>query len=79
MSIRKIDDRTYIIDFSDLEETVVVSIKMKKSFVEKIDEAARRYGFDSRSDFIRYCIKKVLNELDGKGIEENSIVKVKIM
>ena len=79
MSIRKIDDRTYIIDFSDFEETVVVSVKMKKSFVEKVDEASRKLGFDSRSDFIRYCIKKVLNELDGKGIEETSLVKVKIM
>jgi len=79
MSIRKIDERTYIIDFSDFEETVVVSIKMKKSFVEKIDQVSRKLGFDSRSDFIRYCIKKVLNELNGKRIEETSLVKVKIM
>lgn len=67
MSVKVINKYTYIIDFSD--ETVVVTVKMRKSLVDKIDEAVRRHNFASRSDFIRLAVMKMLNELDGK--EEN--------
>lgn len=77
--VTKIDEKTYILDTSFLdEEKQVVSVKMKRSLIKKIDETYRKLGFDSRSDFIRYCINKVLDEVS-KEKHEYGIIKVKIM
>lgn len=79
--VTKIDKKTYILDTSFLdEEKQVVSVKLKKSLIKKIDEAYRKLGFDSRSDFIRYCINKVLEQvLDEAKENEYKIIKVKIL
>lgn len=55
----------------DLDDDVaVVSVKMKKSMINKIDELARKYAFSSRSDFIRTALTWFIKYLNGGVIEE---------
>lgn len=55
----------------DLDDDVaVVSVKMKKSMINKIDELARKYAFPSRSDFIRTALTWFMKYLDGDVMEE---------
>jgi len=55
----------------DLDDDVaVVSVKMKKSMINKIDELTRKYAFSSRSDFIRTALTWFIKYLNGGVIEE---------
>ncbi len=59
----------------DLDDDVaVVSVKMRKSMIVKIDELARKYSFPSRSDFIRTALTWFMKYLNG-GIEEEELKK----
>lgn len=40
-----------------------ISIEMTKVFIQIIDNRWKDLGYDSRNDFIRFAIRKYLNEL----------------
>ena len=43
--------------------TEYVSVNIKKDFAKKIDEEyKKRTGFNSRSEYIRYCVQKVMED-----------------
>jgi len=58
-SIKIINKYTFEIDFK--EELVVVTFKMKKKHVEKLDKISKAVGL-SRSEIIRFAIFKLLEK-----------------
>ncbi len=59
----------------DLDDDIaVVSVKMRKSMIVKIDELARKYSFSSRSDFIRTALTWFMKYLNG-GVDEEELRK----
>ena len=47
-----------------LEPMIPVTVKMKVSFIKKIDHLTRQLGFKHRSDFIRKALEFTINNLD---------------
>jgi len=66
----RIKKRGNIIELDLDDDVAVVSVKMKKSMINKIDELTRRYAFPSRSDFIRTAVTWFIKYLNGGVIEE---------
>jgi len=66
----RIKRRGNIIELDLDDDVAVVSVKMKKSMINKIDELARKYAFSSRSDFIRTALTWFIKYLNGGVIEE---------
>ncbi len=61
----------------DEDEIVVVSVKVRRKFVEAMDEKAKEFGFTSRSDFIRAAINWFIRYIDGKDIKQAIIDDLK--
>ncbi len=61
----------------DEDEIVVVSVKVRKKFVEAMDRKAREYNFKSRSDFIREAISWFMKYIDSEDIKQAIIDDLK--
>jgi len=55
----------------DEDETVVVSVKVRRKFVETMDEKVKQFGFSSRSEFIRAAINWFIKYIDGLDIKQD--------
>lgn len=45
----------------------IMSVKLEIEFIQKIDNLWKKYGYKSRSDFIRDALAFYLNKLKSKG------------
>lgn len=61
----------------DEDEIVVISVKVRRKFVEAMDEKAKEFGFTSRSDFIRAAINWFIRYIDGKDVKQALIDDLK--
>lgn len=44
-----------------------INLRISRSFLEVVDESWRERGFNSRSEFIRYALRKAVNHPEGAG------------
>ncbi len=61
----------------DEDEIVVVSVKVRRKFVEAMDKKVKQFGFTSRSDFIRAAINWFIRYMDGQDIKQAIIDDLK--
>ncbi len=73
--MRKRHHREGPIFFVDLDEdeTVVVSVKVRRKFVEEMDRRVKEFGFSSRSDLIRAAINWFIKFMDGQDVRQEIV------
>jgi Arc/MetJ-type ribon-helix-helix transcriptional regulator len=49
-------------------EKTTVNIRMTETFLEDIDGTWEEYGFNSRSEFIRYALRDSVTHPEGAGV-----------